>query len=75
MTHENQCSVRRFRNRNGVFSFPVDGCLNGVRIRRSFKTLEEAASKRAALELKGLQLASNLRSVTTILTEEQVREA
>jgi hypothetical protein len=75
MTHENQFSVRRFRNRNGVFSFRVDGRLNGVRIRRNFKTLEEAALERAALELKGLQWASNLRSVTTILTEEQVREA
>jgi integrase len=75
MTHENQFSVRRFRNRNGVFSFRVDGRLNGVRIRRNVKTLEGAALERAALELKGLQLASNLRSVTTILTEEQVREA
>ena len=70
MTHENQFSVRRFRNRNGVFSFRVDGRLNGVRIRRNFKTLEKAT-----LELEGLQIGSNLQAVTTFLAEDQVREA
>ena len=30
-------AVSRFKNRNGVFSFRVDGRLNGVRIRRNFK--------------------------------------
>jgi integrase len=75
MNHEYSFSVSRFRNRNGVFSFRVDGRLNGVRIRRNFKTLEEAAAEKAALELKGLQLASNLRAVTTVLAEGRVREA
>ena len=75
MNYENSFSVSRFRNRNGVFSFRVDGRLNGVRIRRNFKTLEEAATKKAALELKALQLVSNLRAVTTVLAEDQVREA
>jgi integrase len=75
MNHENKFSVSRFRNRNGVFSFRVDGRLEGVRIRRNFKTQEEAATEMAALRLKGLQLGSNLRTVTTCLAEEQVREA
>jgi len=57
-----------------VFSFRVDGHLNGVRIRRNFKTQEEAAAEKSALELKALQIVSNLRSVTTFLTEDQVRE-
>lgn len=68
-------SVSRFKNRNGVFSFRVDGRLHGVRIRRNFKTREEAAAEKSHLELKALQLASNLRVVTTSLTEDQVREA
>lgn len=75
MNHENKFSVSRFRNRNGVFSFRVEGRLNGVRIRRNFKTQEEAASEKAALELKSLQIGSNLHSITTCLAEEQVREA
>jgi len=75
MNYENSFSVSRFRNRNGVFSFRVDGRLNGVRIRRNFKTLEEAATEKAALELKGLQLVSKLQAVTTVLAEDQVREA
>jgi integrase len=75
MKNENLFSVSRFKNRNGVFSFRVDGRLNGVRIRRNFKTQEEAATEKAALELKALQLASDLRTVTTCLAEDQVRDA
>jgi integrase len=75
MNHENKFSVSRFRNRNGVFSYRVDGRLNGVRIRRNFKTQEEAATEKAALELKSLQIGSNLQAVVTCLAEEQVREA
>jgi integrase len=75
MNHENKFSVSRFRNRNGVFSFRVEGRLNGVRIRRNFKTQEEAATEKAALGLKSLQIGSNLQEVVTCLAEEQVREA
>lgn len=67
--------VSRFKNRNGVFSWRVDGRLNGVRIRRNFKTREEAAAEKATLEIKALQLASALRGVTTCLTDDQVRDA
>jgi len=66
MKNENLFSVSRFKNRNGVFSFRVDGRLNGVRIRRNFKTQEEAATEKAALELKALQLASDLRPVIAV---------
>ncbi|MCX5682358.1 MAG: hypothetical protein NT049_01565, partial [Planctomycetota bacterium] len=45
------------------------------RIRRNFKTQEEAAAEKAGLEIKALHLASNLRAITTCLTEDQVREA
>jgi len=68
-------AVSRFKNRNGVFSFRVDGQLNGVRIRRNFKSQEEAAAEKSVLELKALQLASSLSAVTTCLAEDQVREA
>jgi integrase len=73
--HHSSFVVSRFQNRNGVFSFRVDGRLNGVRIRRNFKTQEEAATEKAALERKALQLASDLHAVTTCLTESQVRDA
>lgn len=68
-------TVSRFKNRNGAFSFRVEGSLNGVRIRRNFKTQEEAAAEKSALEIKALQISTNLRAVTTHLSEEQVREA
>lgn len=67
--------VSRFKNRNGAFSWRVDCRLNGVRIRRNFKTQEEAAAEKAELKVKALRLTSNLRSVTTSLTEAEVREA
>jgi integrase len=68
-------TLSRFENRNGVTSWRVDGRLHGVRFRKNFKSREEAAAAKAALELKAEQIASGLRSVTTCLTNDQVREA
>jgi hypothetical protein len=68
-------AVSRFENRNSITSWRVEGRINGVRFRRNFKTKEEAAAEKAALELRALQGASNLRSIATSLAEEQVREA
>jgi len=67
--------VRRFENRNGVTSWRVSGWLHGVRVRRNFGTRDEAASEKAALELKVLQETSGMLSLATFLTSEQLREA
>jgi integrase len=67
--------VTRFENRNGVISWRVDGRLGGVRLRKNFKTREEAATEKAALELRAEQLDAGLVSVMTCLTAEQVRDA
>lgn len=67
--------VSRFENRNGICSWRVSGFLHGVRLRKNFKTREEAAAEKAALEIKALQSTSGLRSIATALTEERVREA
>src|SRR5687768_10946342 len=48
-------AVSSFENRNGVTSWRVDGRLHGVRIRKNFKTREEAAAEKAVL--KALQRA------------------
>jgi hypothetical protein len=53
----------------------VSGLLGSVRIRKNFKTREEAAAEKAALETKAQQIDSSHRSVPTHLTEVQVREA
>ncbi|MGH7996481.1 MAG: hypothetical protein ACREFX_09035 [Opitutaceae bacterium] len=71
MSHHSKFAVSRFENRNGTASWRV----SGLRIRRNFKTREEAAAERAALEIKSEQAASGLHSVTTCLTIDQVREA
>jgi integrase len=68
-------TVRRFKNRNGVFSFRVEGVLHGVRIRRNFKTQEEAAAEKSSLEIRALQAEGGVRSAATFLTDEQLREA
>ncbi len=68
-------SVSRFENRNGVISWRVAGLLHGVRIRKNFKTKEEAATEKVALELRALQAASGIRSATTFLGDSQLRQA
>jgi integrase len=68
-------SVTRFENRNGVISWRVDGRLHGVRIRKNFKSREEAIAEKATQELKALQADAGLQSATTFLSEEQLREA
>ena len=70
-----QFAVRRFENRNGVTSWRVEGSLCGVRLRRNFKTREEAAAEQAMLEIKALNAANGLHAVATVLTAEQIREA
>ncbi len=67
--------VSRFANRNGICSWRVSGFLHGIRLRKNFKTREEAAAEKAVLEIKALQSTSGLRSIATALTEERVREA
>jgi integrase len=68
-------AVTRFENRNGVISWRVDGRLHGVRIRKNFKTREEAIAEKATHELKARQADAGLQSATTFLSEEQLREA
>lgn len=68
-------AVTRFENRNGVTSWRLTGWLHGVRIRKNFKTKDEAAAEKATLELKALQATAGMRSVVTFLTDEQLREA
>jgi hypothetical protein len=75
MTHENSFTVVRFKNRNGATSWRVSGWLHGVRFRKNFKTREEAAAEKAAIECRAVQAASGLHSIATCLTVEQVREA
>jgi len=75
MNHENMFAVIRYKNRNGVTSWRVSGWLRGVRIRKNFKTREEAGADKAAMELSAEQAASGLRPISTCLTIEQVRES
>jgi hypothetical protein len=75
MTHENSFTVARFNNRNGAISWRVSGWMNDVRIRKNYKTREEAAAEKVALERGADEAASGLRSISTSLTIEQVREA
>jgi hypothetical protein len=53
----------------------VSGLLGCIRIRRNFKTREEAAAEKAALEIKAHQIDSGDQPVLTHLAEIQVREA
>ena len=67
--------IIRFNNRNGVVSWRVDGRLNGGRVRKNFKTREEASAEKAVFELNAIRATSGLRSAVTCLVDEQLREA
>jgi hypothetical protein len=73
--NERKFTVSRFENRNGSVSWRVAGFLHGVRIRRNFKTKEEAAAEKAVLEIAELQAAAGMRAATTFLSDAQLREA
>ncbi|HEY1764732.1 MAG TPA: hypothetical protein VGF85_07395, partial [Opitutaceae bacterium] len=53
----------------------MEGRIDGVRFRRNFKTKEEAVAEKAILDLKYLQLSSNIRSATTFSTDNELRQA
>jgi hypothetical protein len=41
--------VTRYENRNGVISWRVSGWLDGLRVRKNFKSREDAKVKKAGL--------------------------
>jgi integrase len=67
--------VTRFVNRNGIISWRISGWLHGLRYRKNFKSRQEAGAEKAVLEAKSAQAAAGLRSASTFLTDEQLREA
>lgn len=67
--------VTRFQNRNGTVSWRVSGWLHGLRVRKNFKTREEAAAEKAVLAIKALQASGGVRAVSTFLHDDQLREA
>ncbi len=67
--------VSRFQNASGSTAWRVTGWLHGQRVRKNFKSHEEASAEKASLEIKAFQATSGLRSIATPLTDEQVREA
>jgi integrase len=75
MKNENKFVVSRYENRSGATSWRVNGWLHGVRIRRNFKSRDEAAAEKSMLELKVVQQNAGMRSVMTFLTDAQLRES
>lgn len=68
-------TIKPFRNRNGVISHRVAGWLLGERIRKNYKTREEAILARGAFKLRQAQADSDIRVTSTLLSEPQLREA
>lgn len=67
--------LARFTNRNGTPSWRISGWLHGIRVRKNFKSREEAAVQKSVLEIQAAQQAAGLRLTTTFLTDPQLREA
>jgi len=67
--------MTRFKYRNGASSWRISGWLHGIRIRKNFKTREEAAAEKTVLDIQTAQAATGLRPTTTFLADPQLREA
>lgn len=72
---QSKFEVVSFENRNGSKSWRVVGWLHGERIRKNFKTREEAAAEKSTLEVRAAQTEQGMRTVATTLTAAEVREA
>jgi hypothetical protein len=68
-------AVISFKNATGTVAWRVDGRLHGARVRRNFKTREEALAERSSLELQAVQASTGMRSVATTLSSDQIRDA
>ncbi len=75
MSNTTSFEIARFKNRNGTASWRVSGWLHGSRIRKNFKSREEAAAEKTVLEIRAAQAATGLRPTTTFLADIQLREA
>src|SRR5665213_291922 len=75
MSTNTSFEITRFANRNGKPSWRVSGWLHGVRIRKNFKSREDAAVQKSVLEIRAAQAAAGLRQTTTFLADPQLREA
>jgi hypothetical protein len=53
-------AIRRFENHNSAISWHVTGWRHGVRIRKNFKTREEAAAEKGTLEIQSIQVPDTL---------------
>lgn len=67
--------ISEFKNPCGAISFRVSGRLDGVRIRRNFKTRAEAEAERQVLEVQRMDMANKFRPVVSRLTDAQLQEA
>jgi integrase len=67
--------ISNFKNPSGENCFRVSGLLQGLRIRRNFRTRPEAEAKCQLLEIQRLDAENRFRTVVTQLTNDQLREA
>ncbi len=74
-TNKKTFVITRFKNASGTVSWRLAGWIAGARIRKNFKSREEAAAEMAAREIGALQLTAGLRSQATYLNDAQLREA
>ncbi len=75
MSSTTKFEIIRFVNHSGALSWRLSGWLAGVRVRRNFKTREEAATEKQSLEIRAIQIAAGFRVATTSLTDAQLRNA
>lgn len=67
--------ISDFKNPRGGNSFRVYGRLDGIRVRRNFKTREAAEAARQLLEVRRLDTSNKFRPAVTRLSADQLQES
>lgn len=75
MAQASQFVISEFTNPSGEIVFRVTGWLDGKRIRKNFPPRVEASAERQALEIQPVQAETGIRTASTFLNDDQLREA
>ncbi len=67
--------IKQFKNPSGEVVFRVVGWLDGKRVRKNFRTRQEAKAEHQILEVQRAQAESGIRTAITRLYEDAIRDA
>ncbi|MEO6995844.1 MAG: site-specific integrase [Lacunisphaera sp.] len=75
MKQTNPYTITEFTNPSGEIAFRISGWLAGMRVRKNFRSREEAEAEKQVLQVQRLQGETGIRTAVTRLADDQLHEA